>query len=484
MSVATPAPTVDAGAEGERLRELHDYGLLDYPASHELEAILRVAAAVAGVPTATLNLLDATHQCQLTTVGFEGSRTPRDESMCEVTLQAGHAIHIPDARVDPRFADNLWVTGVHASVRFYASVPLVTPAGHVLGTLCVFDDVVRTLDDGARARLADCAAVVMALFEQQRMARHEREQADEARRQQLVARSSEARFRSAFDQAPNPIAVLTTDRRFADVNPAFCGWLGWSRNDLVGRAVSGLGHRDERAATADAERNLLLGRVSSARLDRRFRHHRGEYLWGRLSMGVVPGPDGSPQLIWQVEDITEQRAAEKRLTRLALHDHLTGLANRTLLLEKVQHALAVGARDGSSHAVLFCDLDGFKQVNDTYGHAVGDELLVAVAERLARAVRPSDTVARLGGDEFVLLCEGVGPAEVERIVRRLAAAVETDVVTTAGPVRVGASIGVSHPVRGSGPTAAAAAIAEADARMYESKSSRRGTGVPGPRLGR
>ncbi|GII05864.1 GAF domain-containing sensor histidine kinase [Planobispora takensis] len=172
-------------AEAARVRELHEYGLLDTPAGPELEAVLRTAAYVAGTPTATLNLIDTHRQCQLTTVGFEGGDSPRDESMCATSITIGGFVHIPDAAQDPRFSGNPWVDGRIGKIRFYAAAPLVTPLGHALGTLCVFDSVPGRLGPEQIDRLTDLAQVVLGLFERRRQARVQQELAEQAERARL-----------------------------------------------------------------------------------------------------------------------------------------------------------------------------------------------------------------------------------------------------------------------------------------------------------
>jgi signal transduction histidine kinase len=157
--------------ERRRLAALHEYRLLDAPAGDELEAVVRVAATVAGVPNATLNLIDENRQCQLTTVGFEGGDSDRSDSMCAVRFESGRTTYVRDARTDPLFRHNPWVTGVLAGVRFYASFPLVTPEGHALGSLCVFDDEPGELNGEQIERLEDLARIILALFERRRQAR-------------------------------------------------------------------------------------------------------------------------------------------------------------------------------------------------------------------------------------------------------------------------------------------------------------------------
>ena len=158
-------------AERGRLAALHEYCVLDEPADDELSAVVRVAAMVAGVPTATLNLIDENRQCQLTTVGFDGGDTARGDSMCDVKFRQGRIVHVPDASRDPVYENNPWVTGRLAHVRFYVSAPLITPEGYALGTLCVFDDQVRTLTAEQLSRIGDLADVLVGLFERRRQGR-------------------------------------------------------------------------------------------------------------------------------------------------------------------------------------------------------------------------------------------------------------------------------------------------------------------------
>ncbi|BBH68673.1 hypothetical protein ACTI_53580 [Actinoplanes sp. OR16] len=157
--------------EASRLAALHEYRLLDTPPHEELRAVVRVAAAVAGVPTATLNLIDENRQVQLTTVGFTGRDCERDDSMCAVRLADGVPVNLPDARLDPSYRRNPWVTGELGLIRFYANAPLITPEGHILGTLCVFDSEPRELAPAALNRLQDLAQVIVAFFERRRQTR-------------------------------------------------------------------------------------------------------------------------------------------------------------------------------------------------------------------------------------------------------------------------------------------------------------------------
>jgi diguanylate cyclase (GGDEF)-like protein len=165
-------------------------------------------------------------------------------------------------------------------------------------------------------------------------------------------------------------------------------------------------------------------------------------------------------------DVTERRIAHDRLTRLALHDPLTGLPNRVLLLDRLRHALPVAQRSGRPIAVLYLDLDGFKQVNDFAGHEQGDGVLRDTAQLLRSVVRDADTVARLGGDEFVILSEVSDAQAAQHVVDRVTAALHRTIIIggRAYPLRV--SVGVATSTATS---TAENLLHEADTAMYENK---------------
>ncbi|WP_033338275.1 sensor histidine kinase [Catenuloplanes japonicus] len=227
--------------ERSRLAALHEYGLLDAPADDELEAVVRVAALVAGVPNATLNLIDENRQCQLTTTGFDGGDSARTDSMCAIRLLEGRTVVVPDAGEDPVYRDNPWVTGRLAGVRFYASVPLVTPEGHALGTLCVFDDAPGTLTGAQIDRLQDLARVILALFARRREARIRTDLAAEAESARAVAqralREAESRQQlldAVLDSVDVAIVAVDPFGRLALFNRAAREWHGTDADGSLG----------------------------------------------------------------------------------------------------------------------------------------------------------------------------------------------------------------------------------------------------------
>ncbi|WP_127503602.1 sensor histidine kinase [Actinoplanes solisilvae] len=197
-----------AAHEQRRLAALHEYDVLDTPAGDELEAVVRVAATVAGVPFATLNLIDENRQCQLTTTGFEGGDTARSDSMCAVGFQRGDVTYLPDASLDAAYAFNPWVTGLLGSVRFYLSAPLVTPQGYALGSLCLFHTERHELTAEQIDRLGDLATVIVALFERRRQARANGELATEVREQHEQLERAHADLGRAHAERATTIAEL------------------------------------------------------------------------------------------------------------------------------------------------------------------------------------------------------------------------------------------------------------------------------------
>jgi diguanylate cyclase (GGDEF)-like protein/PAS domain S-box-containing protein len=290
-------------------------------------------------------------------------------------------------------------------------------------------------------------------------------------------------FETFFDHARIGLALADLSTAYVRVNDTYAGLLGRPPEDLVGVSFTEVLHPEDRASELSRVQDLLSGRETSLSAEERYVGPHGQELWVLHGLSVVREKDGTPA--WfavSAQDITERRKVESdlreltaTLTERAVRDPLTGLANRTLLLERLRSVLARDARTGDSTAVLFLDLDGFKAVNDRYGHNVGDEVLMTVAKRLAAAVRPSDTVARIGGDEFVVLVEGTTPDSLEAVVARLREAVCHPLPTL--DLEVGVSIGIATSTRGD--TEPRTLINAADRAMYTNKYTNRTTSKHG-----
>lgn len=292
---------------------------------------------------------------------------------------------------------------------------------------------------------------------------------------------SEARFRQAFDTAPVSMFLVPLegeeDGLITATNSTASRFLGREASDLRDVEFAQLAHPDDRPGLRTWLANCRAAVESAPLVELRFVTSSGATKWGLLSASVVSAePDSGtiPHMLCLVEDVTARRAAEEALVRQALHDDLTGLPNRVLLRERLAVAVSTINRDaGKRVGVLVCDLDGFKDVNDVYGHAVGDEVLREVAVRFAARLRPTDTLARLGGDEFAVVCPEVSSYdELAVVAGRLLSSLERPVTSTRAEHQLGVSIGV---VIGAAGSSVEGLIAHADAAMYEAKRSGKNT---------
>jgi diguanylate cyclase (GGDEF)-like protein/PAS domain S-box-containing protein len=284
-------------------------------------------------------------------------------------------------------------------------------------------------------------------------------------------RESEERFRSAFDYAAIGMALVSPEGRWLQVNRSLCQILGYDEQELLGMTFQEITHPDEQASVQLHARQMLEGRLPTCQTEKRYIHKDGHVVWIYLSISRVGGgPSAGSGLIFQVQDITDRKQAERQLLHDAFHDALTGLSNRALFIDRLKLALARHKRLGADHfAVLFLDLDRFKVINDSLGHAIGDQLLVGIARRLETCLRPGDTVARLGGDEFTILLEDVTDAhEVTNIARRIQKELALPFNLGGHEVFTTASIGIAPSTTGY--ERPDDVLRDADTAMYRAKS--------------
>jgi diguanylate cyclase (GGDEF)-like protein/PAS domain S-box-containing protein len=281
---------------------------------------------------------------------------------------------------------------------------------------------------------------------------------------------AEQRFRSAFDDSQVGMALVSPGGRFQRVNPALCRITGYPEPELIGKAFSEVTHPDDVEADLEALRELVGGERYGYRTEKRYIHAEGHPVWISLNVSPVHDSDGSvAYLISQIEDIADRKESEERLTRQALHDSLTGLPNRTLFSDRVR--MASSRRGVHGFAIIYLDLDGFKLVNDTLGHAAGDQVLVEVARRLERLLRAGDTLARLGGDEFALLCEEVVDEDVRAIADRVIDSMSKSIEVQGRAITQAASIGIAMYSPEGIPTEPDQMLGDADLAMYRAKAA-------------
>jgi diguanylate cyclase (GGDEF)-like protein/PAS domain S-box-containing protein len=287
---------------------------------------------------------------------------------------------------------------------------------------------------------------------------------------QAALEASERRFKSLFEAAAIGVVTLRLDGRIDEANGMLERVGGYDPGALNGRPLADfLDPEDTSVLELCAE--LSSGARDRGELEHRFLCDDGSLIWSRTVLMLVRDAAGAPaHVIGMLEDISARKREEEELVYRALHDGLTGLPNREHFLERLRVAVARTDRpDASGTAVIFLDLDGFKRVNDGFGHEAGDALLVVVAERLREGLRPRDTAARFAGDEFVVIAESVSSLDQARdLAIRLGHSIEEPFLIDGQHVEITVSIGVAM-------TNEVDAYAEdivrgADAAMYEAKA--------------
>ncbi|NAZ82639.1 diguanylate cyclase [Kineococcus sp. R8] len=294
---------------------------------------------------------------------------------------------------------------------------------------------------------------------------------------------SERRFHEIFARGPVGMLLHGLDGWISEVNDALCTFLERDAAELLGTsadellapvAPAGGDEADARAETALAAQqlaDLVAGTVEVVHRERRFELPSGAVAWAQLSLSTTTTSEGQPAVLVFVEDVTARRREVEQLAHAARHDALTGLPNRAAVHERLTAAVARTRRRGGRVAVLFVDLDHFKEVNDALGHQAGDDVLREVADRLRGVLRAGDTAARLGGDEFVVVCEDVeDEAALAAVAARVCAELTVVVPLPDGAVEVTASVGA---VLTDGSRSAAELLRDADTAMYAAKTAGR-----------
>ncbi|HET9626231.1 MAG TPA: diguanylate cyclase [Kofleriaceae bacterium] len=457
--MAAPRPA----NEEARLHALRSYGVLDTEPEPYFDRITRLVARVLEVPIALVSLVDADRQWFKACVGLGSRETTRDVAFCAYAILENDVLVIRDALADPRFATNPLVTGP-PFIRAYAGAPLRTAEGLQVGTLCAIDHRSRTFTADQLASLRDLADIVIDELDRRRIAELRAAEAAQAHAGRVNV------LEAILETAGEGILVIDEHSQIVIANPLARQVTGRGPGDtlsLYTRAPSALDLFEPdgvtpfdvsqlplaRALRGDACDHVALYAANESFPD-------GVHL---LSTGrPVRDDDGEVRgAVMTLSDVTALRRAQDRVAELAVTDELTGLPNRRALRARLELLSAEAAR-GRRFSLAVADLDGFKQINDTHGHATGDAVLAAVARTLTQCVRRNDLVARLGGEELCIVQADVDPEQMRMLTERLRAAV----AAIREPVAITASFGVCH----SSVTADPAAMLDAaDRAMYIAK---------------
>ena len=285
---------------------------------------------------------------------------------------------------------------------------------------------------------------------------------------------TEQRFRLSFEDNMAPMIVTDLDDRVITANDAFCTMIGRTKEELVGHDSTPFTFPDDVGISEESHRRVKAGEASQVRYVKRYLHKDGRIVVVEVSRSPALDENGDTlYFVISERDITEENALSIQLSHQALHDPLTGLANRALFDDRLAQAIARAVRHGGRGAVLLLDLDDFKGVNDMHGHFIGDQLLVAIAHRLEQATRLSDTLCRFGGDEFMYLAEGLtSPGEAEHLASRLLESLVEPITVAGARIEQRASVGIVHWDKTS--TNGVELVQDADVALYEAKRKGKG----------
>jgi diguanylate cyclase (GGDEF)-like protein/PAS domain S-box-containing protein len=471
---------MDGNSLNEERRRLSPGALdiLDSPPEPRFDKFTALAAAAFGTPIALVSFVDAERQWIKSHFGFDTCETPSSVAFCSHAIESDDTMVVPDASLDTRFQGNPLVVGP-PNIRFYAGHPIKTTAGYRVGALCIIDTKPRSLTADQRQMLRSLAQMVETeLNGKELVAARERaelslielntqletrvtqrivelEEKNDAlsreiarrleiettlRRSEERVRSSEERLRTITNNVPVLISYLDSNLHYQFANAMYKEWLGMRSEDMIGRSIKqvlGDSYFEERKPSLE---RALGGAMSNVELKvSRKGHDR------ILSTTYIPHHrDGKVVGIYVLAtDATASRQHERQLLALANADPLTGLPNRRMYEFNLAKALATNRRQKSGLALMYLDLDGFKQINDSFGHSTGDNVLVEFGKRIKPILRETDMLARLAGDEFTITLEAVTTLEsCELVAKKILDALARPFMIASQRLAVSASIGV------------------------------------------
>ena len=449
-----PAPP--SRNEPDRLAALAEYQLKPDDSALQLDEIVQLASKLFDVPIVLVSMVEQERQFFSARVGLDVCETGRDVSFCAHALGLDDILVVPDAKLDRRFAQNSLVLG-KPFIRFYAGMPLVSPGGHALGTLCIIDRRPRNgLSPQDRRHLKALAALVLDKLEVRRLA--------------VANEAGQSRFEQIAATSPDGIICANRQGRITFWNPACERLFGFKAAQAVGSSLDLIVPPRLRGGHGSGLQRVAAGgapRVLGTTVELSACHQDGREFPVELSLSMWQ-EDGQASFGGILRDMTTRRADEEQLFRLAHIDSLSGLPNRGVLLSRVAECLD----RKEPFALLMLDLDGFKDVNDTLGHRAGDQVVKEVAARLMSCVRSIDTVARLGGDEFAVLMPNEEMlSEIEHAAQCMLKAIASPMTIDAHLTHVTASIGIT--VSPNDGLDVGDLLSAADLAMYEAKAQGR-----------
>jgi len=419
--------------EPERLKALSQYRLRVDRELPSLDSVVKIAARMFDMPLAAVNMIDSERVFFAASVGFEkhvsDADFSRDASFCAHAIAQDGVMVVPDALLDERFHDNPLVQG-STRIRFYAGVPLRSPDGYPLGALCVIDNEPRaTFTESDQESLRELAQMATDRLELRRI-------------EASMERQTPPAFLALSRHASTPVLCFDEAGIIVSWNAAAATLFGYKPEEGIGNSLDML--------LPARDRTAFHSMIEHALADSSLEHHsffpeasglRKDGSEFRLHCSLFCSKEnGRCKFIGVLSDMTEWLRETDPEHPPASQDVLTQLASRGEYYRKVEEALA----RSRAATVLLVDLSGFKDVNDTLGHMVGDAILRSTAERLQRSVQPQDVVARIGGDEFAILIRDLGDqTEAAAIAQRVTTEIAKPIVIDGHEFHIDACCGIA-----------------------------------------
>jgi len=449
-------PAIHA-SEPERLVALSAHGLDSESLIPSLDPVVRIAARMFDMPVSAVNMISSDHVFFAANIGFCEVDMSRDVSFCAHAITQTEVMVVADATLDERFHDNPLVTGA-SNLRFYAGVPLLSPEGLALGALCVIDNQPHlNFSDEDKQRLQELARMASDRLE--------------LRRIEVSSRRSRPEFEEFAGNSTTPVVWFDEALQITAWNIAAAKSHGYELKEGLGQSITMLiparHHRVFIETIAKAIHSGSLELLTIPKEVSGLRKDGTEFLLGFSLFGWKDA--GHMKFEAVLKDITSQRLEDVELRHPANIDSLTGLFNRARFYRVLEDTLIAS----TSAAVLVIDLDGFKDINYTLGHALGDKILKEVANRLATFLDALTVVARIGGDEFAIMLPDVSDTEaVMHLAEMVIENIAQPIIVDGNEVRVAASCGVAlapqHTLE------ALELVSDADLALHQAKSLGRG----------
>jgi diguanylate cyclase (GGDEF)-like protein/PAS domain S-box-containing protein len=458
--------------ELERLSAVQNLEILDTDNESDFDDLVKLAALIFNVPISTVTIIDSHRQWFKASVGLSIQQTPREISFCHYAIQQDEPLIVSDTKNDARFANNPLVTN-QPHLAFYAGVPLRNSAELAIGTFCIMDNRPKDLTAEQIEILKILAHQAVKLLE----LRSERNKyRDLVLEKDVINQKLEEikqRWEFAIEGSGDGVWDWNIQTNQTFFSKRWKEMLGYDTHEILGNFATwqSLIHKEDMPNVMKMLNEHLHKKTNEYKIELRMLCKDGTYKW-ILSRGLIVefDPGGLPiRMVGTHTDISTRKQTEEMIWRQANFDSLTGLANRRMFFDRLKEEIKKANRTNTKFALMFVDLDGFKEVNDQFGHKAGDSLLIQVVQRVQGCIRECDTFSRLGGDEFTIIVTDTQKSEaLDFVATKILDVINKPFQLGVNNATISASIGITiYPDKTNNIDSL---ISQADAAMYKAKT--------------